>query len=85
MLERSTVPPAAQTGTSMGIVFTTPLVSIMAESGFLGGWPSAFYVFGESDPGDEHGEINLMSTICDRHVVVYLVCVLVFLRLQFAR
>ncbi|UJR21148.1 hypothetical protein I4U23_024247 [Adineta vaga] len=44
--ERSTVPPAAQTGTSIGIIFTTPLVSIMVEDGFLGGWPSAFYVFG---------------------------------------
>ncbi|CAF3044070.1 unnamed protein product [Rotaria sp. Silwood2] len=44
--ERSTVPPAAQTGTSIGIIFTTPLVSIMTENGFIGGWPSAFYVFG---------------------------------------
>jgi ACS family sodium-dependent inorganic phosphate cotransporter-like MFS transporter 5 len=44
--ERSTVPPAAQTGTSMGIIFTTPLTSIMIGAGFLGGWPSAFYVFG---------------------------------------
>ncbi|CAF4919716.1 unnamed protein product [Rotaria sp. Silwood1] len=43
--ERSTVPPTAQTGISMGIIFTTPLVSIMAANGFLGGWPSAFYVF----------------------------------------
>ncbi|CAF5117469.1 unnamed protein product, partial [Rotaria sp. Silwood1] len=42
--ERSTVPPAAQTGTSIGIIFTTPLVSIMTENGFIGGWPSAFYV-----------------------------------------
>ncbi|CAF0896316.1 unnamed protein product [Rotaria sordida] len=44
--ERSTVPPAAQVGTNMGIIFTTLLVSIMAQNGFLGGWPSAFYVFG---------------------------------------
>ncbi|CAF3872931.1 unnamed protein product [Rotaria sp. Silwood1] len=44
--ERSTVPPAAQTGASIGIIFTTPLVSIMTENGFIGGWPSAFYVFG---------------------------------------
>ncbi|CAF4518676.1 unnamed protein product [Rotaria sp. Silwood2] len=42
--ERSTVPSAAHTGISMGIIFTTPLVSIIAEKGFTGGWPSAFYV-----------------------------------------
>ena len=30
----------------MGIIITTPLASIMIERGFLGGWPSAFYVFG---------------------------------------
>ncbi len=45
--ERSTIPPAAQTGTSIGIIFTTPLASIMIGDGFLGGWPSAFYVFGK--------------------------------------
>ncbi|CAF1524391.1 unnamed protein product [Rotaria magnacalcarata] len=44
--ERSRIPPAAQSGTSIGIIFTTPLVSIMSENGFIGGWPSAFYVFG---------------------------------------
>jgi hypothetical protein len=31
----------------MGIIFTTPLASIMIGAGFLGGWPSAFYVFGK--------------------------------------
>jgi len=46
MLERSTIPPASQTGTNLGIIFTTPMVSLMSDSGFLGGWPSAFYVFG---------------------------------------
>jgi ACS family sodium-dependent inorganic phosphate cotransporter-like MFS transporter 5 len=45
--ERSTIPPASQTGTNIGIIFTTPLVSIMVEDGFMGGWPSAFYVFGK--------------------------------------
>ncbi|CAF4821591.1 unnamed protein product, partial [Rotaria sp. Silwood2] len=44
--ERSTVPSAAHTGVSMSVTFTTPLVSIMAENEFIGGWPSAFYVFG---------------------------------------
>jgi len=44
--ERSTIPPIAQSGTSLGIIFTTPLVSIMIEQNFLGGWPSACYVFG---------------------------------------
>lgn len=46
-LERSTIPPAAQTGTNVGIILTTPLVSLMSDSSFLGGWPSAFYVFGK--------------------------------------
>jgi hypothetical protein len=45
--ERSTVPPASQTGANFGIIFTTPLVSIMVGENFLGGWPSAFYVFGK--------------------------------------
>ncbi len=45
--ERSTIPPAAQSGTNIGTIFTTPLVSIMIEQNFLGGWPSAFYVFGK--------------------------------------
>ncbi|CAF0896386.1 unnamed protein product [Rotaria sordida] len=44
--ERSTVPPTSQSGSDMGIVFTTPLISIMTQNGFLGGWPSGFYVFG---------------------------------------
>jgi hypothetical protein len=47
MLERSTVPPAAQTGANLGIIFATPLISIMTDAGFLNGWPSAFYVFGK--------------------------------------
>ncbi|CAF4727022.1 unnamed protein product [Rotaria sp. Silwood1] len=44
--ERSTIPPVSQSGTNFGIIFTTPLVSFMNNSSFLGGWPSAFYVFG---------------------------------------
>jgi hypothetical protein len=46
--ERSTIPPAAQAGSNIGIVVTTPIVSIMIAQNFLGGWPSAFYVFGKS-------------------------------------
>jgi len=45
--ERSTIPPAAQTGSNFGIILSTPLISIMIEESFLGGWPSAFYVFGK--------------------------------------
>ncbi|CAF0904028.1 unnamed protein product [Rotaria sordida] len=45
-LERSIVPPIASTGKEIGIVVTTPLVSLLCASTFLGGWPSAFYVFG---------------------------------------
>ncbi|CAF4662051.1 unnamed protein product [Rotaria sp. Silwood1] len=44
--ERSTLPPAAQSGASFGIIITTPLASIMIGKHFLSGWPSAFYVFG---------------------------------------
>ena len=32
----------------MGIILTTTLVSLLCGSTFLGGWPSAFYVFGKS-------------------------------------
>ena len=49
LAERSTIPSAAQTGVNIGTIFTTPLVGIMIEGDFLGGWPSAFYVFGEND------------------------------------
>ncbi|CAF1395431.1 unnamed protein product, partial [Didymodactylos carnosus] len=45
-LERSTIPPAAQTGTNFGIIITTSLVSLLSTSKFLGGWPSIFYVVG---------------------------------------
>ncbi|CAF1364609.1 unnamed protein product [Rotaria sordida] len=44
--ERSTIPPAAHSGANVGIIITAPLVSIMIAEHFLGGWPSAFYVFG---------------------------------------
>ncbi|CAF4604002.1 unnamed protein product [Rotaria socialis] len=44
--ERSTVPPLSQAGSNFGIIITTPLMSITIEEYFLGGWPSAFYVFG---------------------------------------
>ncbi|CAF4401136.1 unnamed protein product, partial [Adineta steineri] len=43
--ERSTIPPASQTGANFGIILSTPLISYMIEDNFLGGWPSAFYVF----------------------------------------
>jgi hypothetical protein len=33
-------------GKEIGIIITTPLVSLLCGSTFLGGWPSAFYVFG---------------------------------------
>ncbi|CAF1327020.1 unnamed protein product [Adineta ricciae] len=44
--ERSTIPPASQSGANFGIIISTPLISIMIERNFLGGWPSAFYAFG---------------------------------------
>ncbi|UJR28338.1 hypothetical protein I4U23_009580 [Adineta vaga] len=44
--ERSTIPPISQSGANFGIIISTPLISIMIERNFLGGWPSAFYVFG---------------------------------------
>ncbi|CAF1238810.1 unnamed protein product [Adineta ricciae] len=45
-LERSIIPPIASTGKEIGIIVTTPLVSLLCESTFFGGWPSAFYIFG---------------------------------------
>ncbi len=34
-------------GKEIGIVITTIIVSQLCSSTFLGGWPSAFYVFGK--------------------------------------
>jgi hypothetical protein len=34
-------------GKEIGIVITTIIVSQLCASPFLGGWPSAFYVFGK--------------------------------------
>ena len=72
--ERSTIPSIAQTGTNFGIIITTPLVSLMAESKFLGGWPSAFYVFGRIK-----NIILSLSFIMIRYGIVYMVYLLVFL------
>lgn len=47
--ERSTIPPASQSGTNIGTIFTTPLAGVMIAGNFLGGWPSAFYVFGKKN------------------------------------
>jgi hypothetical protein len=33
-------------GTHFGTVIALPLSGVLCDSGFLGGWPSAFYVFG---------------------------------------
>ncbi|CAF1413514.1 unnamed protein product, partial [Didymodactylos carnosus] len=45
-LERSTIPSTAATGANVGIIVSTPLISLLCASSFLGGWPSGFYVFG---------------------------------------
>ncbi|CAF1344084.1 unnamed protein product, partial [Didymodactylos carnosus] len=45
-LERSIIPPIAHAGKEFGNVVTTPLAGLLCSSSFLGGWPSAFYVFG---------------------------------------
>lgn len=45
-LERSIIPPIASTGKEIGIVITTIVASQLCASTFLGGWPSAFYIFG---------------------------------------
>lgn len=36
-------------GKEIGVVVTTPVSGILCSSDFLGGWPSAFYVFGKND------------------------------------
>jgi hypothetical protein len=33
-------------GKEVGVIVTTPLAGLLCASTFLGGWPSAFYVFG---------------------------------------
>ena len=38
-------------GKEVGVVITTPLAGLLCASTFLGGWPSAFYVFGRSTNG----------------------------------
>jgi ACS family sodium-dependent inorganic phosphate cotransporter-like MFS transporter 5 len=39
-------------GKEIGVVVSTPLAGILCASNFLGGWPSAFYVFGKNDDDD---------------------------------
>ncbi|CAF3389237.1 unnamed protein product [Rotaria sp. Silwood1] len=45
-LERSIIPPIAHAGKEVGVIITTPLAGLLCASNFLGGWPSAFYLFG---------------------------------------
>ena len=59
--ERSTIPPAAQSGANIGTIFTTPLISIMVEGNFLGGWPSAFYVFGKKNSSEQSISLKKIS------------------------
>ena len=57
----------------------------MVGSGFLGGWPSAFYVFGKSHPREPLcKKPHRMDVVSDRCVGVYLVYWLVLFRLQFS-
>ena len=35
-------------GAQLGTVFAMPISGLLCDSGFLGGWPSVFYIFGES-------------------------------------
>jgi hypothetical protein len=34
-------------GAQLGTVIAMPICGILADSDFLGGWPSVFYVFGK--------------------------------------
>ncbi|GFY74558.1 putative inorganic phosphate cotransporter, partial [Trichonephila inaurata madagascariensis] len=45
-LERSRIVVFIYTGGNIGTVFTLGISGILSNSGFLGGWPSMFYVFG---------------------------------------
>ena len=35
------------TGATTGTIIALPVAALLCESDFLGGWPSAFYVFGK--------------------------------------
>ena len=35
-------------GKEVGVIVTTSLAGVLCASNFLGGWPSAFYVFGKN-------------------------------------
>ncbi|KAH3780921.1 sialin-like isoform X2 [Dreissena polymorpha] len=44
--ERSKLAGFSYAGAQMGTVFALPISGYLCDSGFLGGWPSVFYVFG---------------------------------------
>ena len=44
--EQSTISSLCYSGSLSGLIITLPICSALAKSGFLGGWPSTFYVFG---------------------------------------
>ncbi|XP_069105865.1 sialin-like [Argopecten irradians] len=45
-MERSFLPIISSSGATIGSVVVLPVTGILCDSSFLGGWPSAFYVFG---------------------------------------
>lgn len=45
-MERSFLPVIANSGAIFGSVVVLPVTGFLCDSNFLGGWPSAFYVFG---------------------------------------
>jgi len=44
--EQSTISSLCYSGSLTGMIVSIPICGYLAQSGFLGGWPSTFYVFG---------------------------------------
>lgn len=46
LYERSKLTGFSYAGAQLGTVFAMPISGLLCDSGFLGGWPSVFYIFG---------------------------------------
>ena len=47
-IERSRLVALSYAGCQFGIVVAQPIAGLLCSSTFMGGWPSVFYIYGES-------------------------------------